>query len=114
MLTLNPGLFALNDSFIADITARDESCGYADFREKYLQFPPTASLPAYEDLPGVNNESCVNIYNDVFDAVIRVNPCFDIYAVATTCPVLWDVLGCEFDTIPEPCLIACFLYVFCG
>lgn len=88
-------LFALNDTFLADIRARDASCGYADFREKYLQFPPTAFLPSYEDLPGINNESCVNIYGDVFDAVSLINPCFDIYQVATTCPVLWDVLGCK-------------------
>lgn len=58
-------------------------------------YPPTDVLPAPEALPGVNNASCYNIYNDVFDAVTLVNPCFDIYQVATTCPVLWDVLGCE-------------------
>lgn len=79
-----------------DIRTRDTECGYADFREKYLAFPPTASLPAYEDLPNINNRTCFNIYNDVFDAVSLVNPCFDIYQVATTCPVLWDVLGCEY------------------
>lgn len=87
------GLFMLNDTFLADIRERDESCGYAAFREKYLTFPPTASLPAYEDLPSINNYSCANIYNDIFDAVSLTNPCFDIYQVATTCPLLWDVLG---------------------
>lgn len=96
LLTDHTGLFAFNDTFLADIRARDTDCGFADFREKYLQFPPTAFLPSYEDLPNVNNESCVNIYNDVFEAVTLINPCFDIYQVATTCPVLWDVLGCEY------------------
>ncbi|KAJ4415284.1 hypothetical protein N0V82_007446 [Gnomoniopsis sp. IMI 355080] len=96
-------LFALNDTFLADIRARDASCGYADFREKYLQYPPTAFLPSYEDLPGINNESCYGIYNDVFNAVSLINPCFDIYQVATTCPVLWDVLGFpgSFEYLPE-------------
>lgn len=87
------GLFMLNDTFLADIRERDEACGYAAFREKYLSFPPTAQLPAYEDLPSINNYSCANIYNDVFDAVSLTNPCFDIYQVATTCPLLWDVLA---------------------
>lgn len=86
----------MNDTFLENIRARDEACGYPEFREKHLAFPPTDFLPAPEDLPGINNQSCYNIYNDVFDAVSLVNPCFDIYQVATTCPLLWDVLGCEF------------------
>ncbi|KAF3760780.1 hypothetical protein M406DRAFT_73241 [Cryphonectria parasitica EP155] len=96
------GLFMLNDTFLADIRARDESCGYAAFRDEYLAFPPTASLPAYEDLPSINNYSCVNIYYDVFDAVLLTNPCFDIYQVATTCPLLWDVLGFPGSLEYEP------------
>lgn len=87
------GLFMLNDTFLANIRTLDESCGYAAFREKYLAFPPTAALPAYEDLPSIGNETCAGIYNDVFNAVSLTNPCFDIYQVATTCPLLWDVLG---------------------
>ncbi|KAH0135176.1 alpha/beta-hydrolase, partial [Aureobasidium melanogenum] len=43
------------------------------------------------------------LWNDIFAAVSLVNPCFDIYQVATTCPVLWDVLGFpgSFDYLPE-------------
>lgn len=97
------GLFTFNDTFLADIRARDTDCGYAAFREQYLAFPPTAFLPAPKDLPGVGNQSCVNIYNDVFAAVSLTNPCFDIYQVATTCPLLWDVLGFpgSFGYLPE-------------
>lgn len=89
------GLFALNDTFLSQIRTLDEECGYAAFREKYLAFPPTASLPSPEDLPSIDNYTCVGIYYDVFDAVSLTNPCFDIYQVATTCPLLWDVLGCK-------------------
>lgn len=79
-----------------DIRTRDAQCGFADFRDKYMAFPPTAALPAYEDLPNIDNSTCWGIYDDVFSAVLLTNPCFDIYQVATTCPLLWDVLGCEF------------------
>jgi carboxypeptidase D len=32
-----------------------------------------------------------------------INPCWDVYQVATTCPLLWDVLGFpgSFDYLPE-------------
>ncbi|KAJ4302215.1 hypothetical protein N0V88_002351 [Collariella sp. IMI 366227] len=64
------GLFPFNDTFRADIKRREKQCGYLDFMEQYL-----------------------NIYWDIFDAIMLLNPCFDIYQVATTCPLLWDVLG---------------------
>jgi carboxypeptidase D len=32
-----------------------------------------------------------------------INPCWDVYQVATTCPLLWDVLGFpgSFGYLPE-------------
>lgn len=80
---------------MADIKARDAACGYTEFTEKYLSYPPVGPLPSGDDLPGANNDSCANIYWDIFDAALLVNPCFDIYQIATTCPLLWDVLGCK-------------------
>lgn len=88
-------VFPFNDTFWANIRARDAACGYADFRDEFLSFPPPSLLPGPDDLPGKNNDSCQALYGDIFDAVTAVNPCFDIYAVQTTCPLLWDVLGCE-------------------
>ncbi|KAH8785603.1 Alpha/Beta hydrolase protein [Diaporthe sp. PMI_573] len=86
-------VFPFNDTFWADIRARDAACGYADFRDEFLSFPPPSLLPGPDDIPGKNNDSCQALYGDIFDAVSAVNPCFDIYAVQTTCPLLWDVLG---------------------
>lgn len=39
----------------------------------------------------------------IYDAIMLVNPCWDIYQVATTCPLLWDVMGFpgSFDYVPE-------------
>lgn len=60
-------------------------------------------------LPGINAttgeplEGCGTLWNDIFEAVTLLNPCFDLYQVATTCPLLWDVLGFpgSFDYLPE-------------
>ncbi|KAL8643755.1 MAG: hypothetical protein Q9210_007569, partial [Variospora velana] len=43
-----------------------------------------------------------DLFNDIFDAISLINPCFDIYQIATTCPLLWDVLGFpgSFDYLP--------------
>ena len=93
-------VFPFNDTFWADIRARDAACGYADFRDEFLSFPPPSLLPGPDDIPGKNNDSCQALYGEIFDAVSAVNPCFDIYAVQTTCPLLWDVLGCKSTCVP--------------
>jgi carboxypeptidase D len=67
--------------------------------DTYLQFPPPGKLPT----PANNSkvEGCA-LWEDIFNAVFYTNPCFDVYAIATTCPLLWDVLGFpgSFDYLP--------------
>ncbi|EFX04019.1 serine carboxypeptidase [Grosmannia clavigera kw1407] len=91
-----PGLFPFNDSFVADIHNRSDSCGYSDYLSKYLVYPPSGQQPTIlpgQDSTGTTYDDCENIYNDIIGAALLVNPCWDIYQVATTCPLLWDVLG---------------------
>lgn len=90
------GLFPFNDTFRADIKAREKRCGFKDWMDEYLVYPPKGPIPAA--LPGTRKDGtprgeCEAIYWDIFDAILLLNPCFDIYQVATTCPLLWDVLG---------------------
>ncbi|KAI4212200.1 MAG: hypothetical protein LQ351_005069 [Letrouitia transgressa] len=95
----NVNLFNLNSSFNEDIHARADSCGYTSFLDTYLAFPPPGPLP---NPPNSSAEGC-DVFNDIFNAVSLINPCFDIYQIATTCPLLWDVLGFpgSFDYLPE-------------
>ncbi len=83
------GLFNLNASFSADIHKRADACGYTSFLNDYLVFPPKGPLP---EPPDASVPGC-DVFGDIFNAVSLVNPCFDIYHVATTCPLLYDVLG---------------------
>jgi carboxypeptidase D len=90
------GLFPFNDSFRADIHQRDKQCGFSDFIAQHLVYPPKGPLPS--KLPGTRPDGtlkpeCDNLYWDIFDAIMLINPCFDIYQITTTCPLLWDVLG---------------------
>lgn len=43
------------------------------------------------------------MWSAIYNAVSLINPCFDIYQIATTCPLLWDVLGFpgSFDYLPD-------------
>lgn len=81
------------------------SCGYDDYLSKYLTFPPPGPFPS--DLPGTDETGSTTDECDVFDAIYNnifyLNPCWDIYQVATTCPELWDVLGFpgSFSYLPE-------------
>lgn len=93
------GLFNFNQTFMDDIHNRSEACGYTEYMEKYLTFPPPSKLP-YPDMDA-NTEGC-GLWEDIYNAVFYTNPCFDVYAIATTCPLLWDPLGFpgSFDYLP--------------
>lgn len=57
--------------------------------DKYLTFPPPGLLPSP---PNSSVPGC-DLWDDIFNAVLLTNPCFNVYQIATTCPLLWDVLG---------------------
>ena len=94
------GLFNFNESYMADIHARADACGYTSYIEEHLTFPPKGKFPTPAN--SSKTEGC-NIWEDTFEQVMYTNPCFDVYQVATTCPLLWDVLGFpgSFDYLPE-------------
>ncbi|KAI1874259.1 uncharacterized protein JN550_002838 [Neoarthrinium moseri] len=81
-------LLPFNDSFSAQIHEKHQSCGFEDFTATYLQYPPPGPQP-----PSNVSDECANLWYDVYGAAFSVNPCFDVYQVATTCPLLWDILG---------------------
>ncbi|KAK0720808.1 Alpha/Beta hydrolase protein [Lasiosphaeris hirsuta] len=90
------GLFPFNDRFRSQLHALDKKCGFSDYVNQYLVFPPKGNLPSR--LPGTDAsgrmlQECDQIFFTVYQAAAEINPCFDYYQVATTCPLLWDVLG---------------------
>ncbi|KEF52364.1 carboxypeptidase [Exophiala aquamarina CBS 119918] len=81
-------IFALNQSFMSDINERAAKCGYLDFMEKALTFPPAGKFIAPNDsAPGCD------VWDDIVTAEILINPCFNIYHLTDFCPFLWDELG---------------------
>lgn len=102
-------LFPFNDSFTKQIHEIDKKCGYADVRSKHLNYPAKSHLP--NPLPGIDPKTgqpipgCDDylLGNSIQQAITDINPCFDVYQIATTCPLLWDVLGFpgSFDYLPK-------------
>ncbi|ETS75363.1 hypothetical protein PFICI_12307 [Pestalotiopsis fici W106-1] len=84
-------LFPLNDSFAGNMHRLHESCGFQHRLTTYLTFPPPGPQP---DLGTMNlTDECQGLWTSIYTEMFPINPCFDEYQVATTCPLLWDVLG---------------------
>ncbi|KLO06769.1 alpha/beta-hydrolase [Schizopora paradoxa] len=90
----NQNLFPFNSSFMAELQNISDSCGYTDYLDKFVTFPPNGMLP----LPiGTNGTFSVTpdcrIHSPIQRAVTTLNPVFDVYRVSDTWPNLWSVLG---------------------
>ncbi|CAG8949818.1 hypothetical protein HYFRA_00004142 [Hymenoscyphus fraxineus] len=98
------GLFPFNDTFKAQIHNVSDSCGFTDYNNKYLTYPPPGPFPPTPstDEYGSATDDC-RVFDLIYDAITLINPCWDVYQVATTCPLLWDVMGFpgSFDYLPE-------------
>ncbi|ORY67779.1 Alpha/Beta hydrolase protein [Pseudomassariella vexata] len=90
------GLFPFNDSYRESIHERHEKCGYQDYLDKYLVYPASGQQPSIP--PGVSDnyssylDGC-NLFDDIYSAILTINPCFNIYQVAAGCPLPYDPLG---------------------
>jgi carboxypeptidase D len=83
-------VIGINETYMANITARAESCGYTDFFDKWTNaFPPPGPIPTppNSSLPGCD------LYDDIYNAIYYVNPCFNIYHLIDSCPYPNNELG---------------------
>ncbi|GAB7350706.1 hypothetical protein MBLNU459_g1263t1 [Dothideomycetes sp. NU459] len=96
-------IFYLNDTFMDAIRAKADSCNYTSYLETYLAFPPPAGpFPVLPDPYASETYEC-DLFDDVYSAVLEVNPCFNIYHITETCPHPYSVLGIvnQGDYIPS-------------
>ncbi|GJJ15865.1 hypothetical protein Clacol_010143 [Clathrus columnatus] len=84
-------VFAFNSTYMDHLEKKSARCHYTDYFEKHVSYPPKGLLP----LPGRSTESdpdC-DIWDDIFEAALIINPAFNVYRIFDVLPVLWDVLG---------------------
>ncbi|KAB8069999.1 Alpha/Beta hydrolase protein [Aspergillus leporis] len=85
----NANLFNFNASFMEELESLHKSCGYQEFIDEYLTFPPSGVQP---EKFNASTAEC-DVFDMINDEVTRYNPCFDVYEINQMCPLLWDVLG---------------------
>ncbi|KAK5702256.1 hypothetical protein LTR17_022474 [Elasticomyces elasticus] len=69
-------LLYLNESFIERIHARQDECGYSDYLDTYLTYPPPQTpFPTLAEPSRKNNYSC-DQFDSIYEAILEVNPCF--------------------------------------
>jgi carboxypeptidase D len=73
--------FNLNDTYMKYLNDKADSCGFTDFINTAMTFPPAGPLP---DPPKHHVDHC-EIWKSVIPAAFAVNPCWDIYDLTTTC-----------------------------
>ncbi|QRV94654.1 Serine carboxypeptidase [Ceratobasidium sp. AG-Ba] len=94
-------VLGLNSTFMAQLKENSDACGYTDYYEKYVTYPPKGVLPLpsqdYHGIPNYQNiKPQCDVWGQVFQAAITVNPNFNVYRIFDVWPVLWntqDVLG---------------------
>jgi len=78
----------LNDSFMETMRARNDYCNYTSYLETYLTFPPPPGpFPVLPDPYATDSYTC-DVFGDFVSAILKVNPCFNIYHITETCLIL--------------------------
>ncbi|KAM0085933.1 hypothetical protein ACKRZS_001734 [Fusarium odoratissimum] len=80
-------VFAIPDKNKKILDNDNEKCGLDRYREAHLKYPPPPAPWKPVQVKGCD----ITAHFDEISTVI--NPCFNVYHVQDTCPVLWDVLG---------------------
>ena len=96
----NQNILNLNSTFLKTIEGLDESCGYKTLRDKYLTFPPPGNQPA--KYFNATAEANCDVFTMLDNALLEINPCFDIYEINQQCPLLWDVLSFPTQLVYTP------------
>jgi len=93
-------VLGLNESFVAELNKLHETCGYKEYVDKYLTFPPPSVQPP--KFFNYSADASCDVFDMMDNAVLDVNPCFDIYEIVEQCPLLWDVLSFPTQLVYQP------------
>lgn len=69
-------LFNFNDTFMEDLRSRADSCGYTEFMDMALSFPPNGTFPSPPNVNG-DQPGC-NLWEDIYTEAMWTNPCWDV------------------------------------
>ncbi|KAF3011009.1 hypothetical protein E8E13_010830 [Curvularia kusanoi] len=86
-------LLYLNETFMEAVRERQDSCNYSSYLDTYFKFPPPQEkFPALTDPYSTETGAC-DMFDTFYNAILEVNPCFNIYHISETCPHPYSQLG---------------------
>lgn len=67
---------------MAHLDAQAVACNYTGYFDRFVSFPPKGILP----LPGNSVEAArgCDLWDEIFEAALIINPAFDIYRIFDT------------------------------
>ncbi|CZT12301.1 related to pheromone processing carboxypeptidase (Sxa2) [Rhynchosporium graminicola] len=90
-------VFGLNDTYLAQLVAQDQKCGFADYRKKYLVFPPSGRQPP---TPKDFDSDACDLWSASVEEILRVNPCASVYNILEQCPYKSDIMADPYPDNP--------------
>jgi carboxypeptidase D len=86
-------LIYLNETFLEQVRERQDSCNYSSYLDTYFKFPPPQEpFPLLTDPYSTETGAC-DMFDTFYEAILEVNPCFNIYHITETCPHPYSQLG---------------------
>ncbi|KAK4938528.1 hypothetical protein LTR10_021060 [Elasticomyces elasticus] len=96
-LEQNNNIMGFNKTFLSNLAQADQQCGYAQYRQDFMHFPPNGTQPPTY-LNTTADPDC-DLWDTVYNSAYGVNPCFNVYEPNLQCPLLSDPLGYPTDLI---------------
>ncbi|KAL7907790.1 alpha/beta-hydrolase [Trichoderma velutinum] len=89
--------FALDDNVLSRVRNISDECGFTEFYDWYLTFPPSGTQPTFDpvtsmlpDITSISDNTCAKFQDSVSDAASVVNPCFNVYNILDHCPTVYN------------------------
>lgn len=81
----NWNLYGFNQTVMAALKQLHQQCGYEEYINKYMAFPPSGAQPAvFWNSSDPANQTC-DVFNLALEEVLNINPCFNPYEIVR-CP----------------------------
>ncbi|KZV64305.1 alpha/beta-hydrolase [Peniophora sp. CONT] len=90
----NRNVFPFNSSFYEQLQNMSDTCGFTDYLDEFVTYPPAGQLPLPVGTNGTFNSlpSC-RVWSLIERTIPTLNPAFDVYRVTEQWPIPWSVLG---------------------
>ncbi|KAM0479518.1 hypothetical protein ACHAPX_004734 [Trichoderma viride] len=88
-ITRYQDVLSYSDDELSRFRGIHEDCGFTDYFENYIVFPPAGIQPDLTPLQ--NNTICFGLWEEVIQAAKTTNPCFNLYNIIDRCPFAYNV-----------------------